>query len=342
MRNKFTQISIHAIAWTLLLLVPYLSTRQVIESFATNIDSISSLPFVTLSLTLIGIFYINYFILIPKLLLKKKYFYYVLSFVACIAASMSLSVLIFHLFDINPEEIEKENDILVKLRPIASANAFLMLGISIVASISLVLYTRIKQIEKEKLSAEVASLKAQINPHFLFNTLNSIYATAIEKSPQTAYMISMLSEMMRYSMKENQKDMVLVEEEMQYIKNYIELQKVRLDESIKLDYNIDEQLDNDLKIAPMLLIPFIENAFKHGVNTEQESHIKIDISIEKEELHLKVLNNIVLIQQDLKEKSGLGIQNTKNRLQLIYPNKHLLTINKTLDFFSVSLHINLS
>jgi sensor histidine kinase YesM len=190
------------------------------------------------------------------------------------------------------------------------------------------------------LSAQIASLKSQINPHFLFNTLNNIYATAIDTSPKAADMVDKLSEMMRYTMKDTQMDYILLEDEINYINNFIELQKIRLDRSVKLEYNKLENIPA-LHIAPMLLIPIVENAFKHGVNSEQKSHIKIAMSVNKTELQMVVVNNKVSIQKEISERSGLGITNTWHRLNLIYPSKHLMVINETEKEFSVSLHINL-
>ena len=113
-----------------------------------------------------------------------------------------------------------------------------------------------------------------------------------------------------------------------------------MDRSVKLEYNSLENIPA-LQIAPMLLIPLVENAFKHGVNSEQKSHIKIDITMDKTEFRLRAVNNKVNVQQDISERSGLGITNTWHRLNLIYPSKHLLVINDTEKEFSVSLHINL-
>src|SRR5690606_35989388 len=135
-------------------------------------------------------------------------------------------------------------------------------------------------------------------------------------------------------------DFVSLENEIDYITNYIELQKIRFDSSVKFNFNTSG-IFYDKQIAPLILIPFIENAFKHGVNSEQDSNIIIIISVEKDELHLKVLNNKVEKEIDRDDKSGLGIENTRHRLQLIYPDKHLLSIDDNQTTFNVSLHINL-
>jgi LytS/YehU family sensor histidine kinase len=146
-----------------------------------------------------------------------------------------LSGLFFNLFDFNPDNLESINPVLRKIEPVIRANAFLMLIISILASISLTINNHLRQLEKEKLVAQISSLKSQINPHFLFNTLNNIYATAIDTSPRTADMVDKLSEMMRYTMKETQNDLVPLEDEINYLNNFIELQKLRLEKTIKFE-----------------------------------------------------------------------------------------------------------
>jgi len=339
MKNLFITISIHIIAWGLLLMVPFLSTYQVIKSFAPT-DNISLVPIIILSLFLIVIFYFNYFVLIPKFLLLKKYWLYISLLVFSIVTGFILSGVFFNLFGVNPDNIASINPVLIKIEPVMRANTFLMLIISILASISLTINNHLRQLEKEKLVAQISSLKSQINPHFLFNTLNNIYATAIDTSPRTADMVDKLSEMMRYTMKESQNDFVPLEEDINYLNNYIELQKLRLESKIKFDYSVEGDF-TELQIAPMLLIPFVENAFKHGVNSEQNSNIRINIKADESELHFLVANNKVKTQPDTSEHNGLGIENTKHRLNLIYPSRHLLTIKETENDFNVSLHINL-
>jgi sensor histidine kinase YesM len=251
-----------------------------------------------------------------------------------------LSGFVFLNSDLTAEALPKTKPAIEKIFPVIIINALLLWLLAIVSSILWTTYTRLKQTESEKMAAQIASLKSQINPHFLFNTLNNIYATAIDSSPKTADMVDKLSAMMRYTMKDTQQDYVLLEDEINYITNYIELQKLRLDRSVKLEFNSQENIP-DFRIAPMLLIPFIENAFKHGVNSEQKSRIKIEITIDKTEFQLIVVNNKVDVQRDISERSGLGIINTNHRLNLIYPSKHLLVINETEKEFFVSLHINL-
>jgi len=337
--NRFV-IATHALVWVLLLVIPYVSTDQVFSSLDPASDIKYLLLCLVLSSVLLITFYFNYLFLIPKLLLAKKYWLYFLLLFLVIGAVLLLSGSIFFFSDFNPRIFAKTSPTIEKIIPVVIINAISLWLLSIVSSILWTVYNRLKQTESEKLSAQIASLKSQINPHFLFNTLNNIYATAIDTSPKAADMVDKLSEMMRYTMKDIQQDLVLLEDEINYISNFIELQKLRLDRSVKLEYHTLENVPS-LRIAPMLLIPFIENAFKHGVNSEQKSSIKIEITMNKTEFQLSVINNKVNVQRDISERSGLGIENTKHRLNLIYPSKHMLVINDTGREFFVSLHINL-
>lgn len=340
MKIKPFAIAIHALVWVLLLVIPYVSTDQVFSSLDSTLDLKYLLLCFLLSSALLTTFYINYFFLIPKFLLTKKYWLYFGSLVLAITLVFLISGLLFFFSDFNPEKLGATNPTVEKIVPVIIINAISLWLLAIVSSILLTIYNRLKQTESEKLSAQIASLKSQINPHFLFNTLNNIYATAIDTSPKAADMVDKLSEMMRYTMKDIQQDFVLLEDEINYVNNFIELQKMRLDRSVKLEYRSLEAVPA-LQIAPMLLIPFIENAFKHGVNSEQKSHIKIEMTTNKAEFQLSVVNSKVNVQRDIAERSGLGIENTKHRLSLIYPSKHLLVINDTEKEFSVSLYINL-
>lgn len=193
---------------------------------------------------------------------------------------------------------------------------------------------------RDKLDAELSYLKAQINPHFLFNTLNSIYSLALQKSDDAANAVVKLSGMMRYVLTESQRESVSLEKEINYIKDYVELQKLRLGNAVRLDFNISGNAAQK-QIAPLLLIPFIENAFKHGVNAEENSEIKIEINVTESAVNLFVKNNKVNVDNTTDVKTGLGVENTKNRLILLYPDKHHLTIDDNPLSFAVSLSINI-
>jgi sensor histidine kinase YesM len=207
-------------------------------------------------------------------------------------------------------------------------------------SLMLKINLRLKQSEKEKLSAELLYFKAQINPHFLFNTLNTIYSLAIQKADNTAEAIVKLSGMMRFVISDASHDYVSLEKEIRYISDYIEFQKIRHGETVKVDYQTHNLLAGE-RIAPLLLMPFIENAFKFGINPEEESMIQIRISMSGMELHLFVYNRKVGILKGLDSQGGLGVENARRRLELLYPDKHHLLINDGEQDYTMDLFINL-
>lgn len=199
---------------------------------------------------------------------------------------------------------------------------------------------RLANIEAEKLKTEVSYLRAQINPHFLFNTLNSVYALALEKSDFAPEAILKLSSMMRYVVTESSRESVSLEKEIDYIKNYISLQQLRMDGDASFSFII---AGNPIgkRISPLLLIPFIENAFKYGLNPEKESFIAINVEITAHELILNIENNKVNMEPGKDEKSEQGIKNTAQRLAYLYPDKHKLRIFDTEHTFTVNLSITL-
>lgn len=202
------------------------------------------------------------------------------------------------------------------------------------------LYRR-REIQREKLKAELSYLKAQINPHFLFNTLNSIYGTALtEKSPQTAEAILKLSGLMRYVLLDDQEEFVSLQRELSFISDFIELQKIRLGDTVNIRYNSSGD-PGDLRIAPLILITFIENAFKHGVNPEEKSEIAISMLIANGAVELIVDNTKVNYFNPDRGIGSLGLTNTRKRLDLYYSRKHLLQIDETSSRFTVRLNIQL-
>ncbi|MBI3234788.1 MAG: histidine kinase [Bacteroidetes bacterium] len=226
------------------------------------------------------------------------------------------------------------------LIPLAFGNSVLMHVVILLASIGLRLNQRWKLTEQEKLQSELALLKSQVNPHFLFNTLNGIYAATLGKADNASEMIIKLSDIMRYTISEAHLDKVPLQKEINYISSYIELQKLRLSSKVSLEYTVKGEVF-EFEMAPLLLIPFVENAFKYGVNPEQDSSILVFIGIDKGELHLLVYNKKVDIERTIQETTGLGIENTRLRLNLIYPGKHKLNIEETESSYSISLYINL-
>lgn len=216
----------------------------------------------------------------------------------------------------------------------------LLCSVSALASISVQTNNRLKQIENEKLNAELLQLKAQIHPHFLFNTLNSIYALAIRKDDRTAETIVKLSDFMRYMIRDAHHNKVALEKETAYISNYIDLQRARLRDSVPIDYALEGDVAGQ-QIAPLLLFSFIENAFKHGVNPDEDSLIRIELRVQADELRLHVFNHKVRTNH-IEASNGVGLQNAKDRLRLLYPASHQLTIDDAPNYFRVDLTLKLT
>jgi len=195
-----------------------------------------------------------------------------------------------------------------------------------------------KTLETEKLNAELAFLKSQINPHFLFNSLNNIYSLAYQKSDKAPEAILKLSEIMRYMLYESNDEKVSLEEEINYLQNYIELQKLRVKEHVYLELRIN--IDNyQHRIMPLLVISFLENVFKHGVATDKEHPIRITVEVQNNRLHFKAQNKKNKLNKD--KSGGIGLTNLKRRLELGYPNKHTFIVQDNEDFYSSELFVYL-
>ena len=198
------------------------------------------------------------------------------------------------------------------------------------------------EMDQQRINSELTYLKAQINPHFFFNTLNNIYSLTnldIEKA-QTA--ILKLSRMMRYVLYETEKDNTLVSKELDFVKDYIELMRLRLSEKIEVKVDMPAHFD-DVKLAPMLLLPFIENCFKHGISSQQHSAIHIKICVKEKVLVLETVNSIFNSNVNTPEgaASGIGVTNTKRRLALLYGQKHDLIVDDTNPENEYRLHLKI-
>ncbi len=195
-----------------------------------------------------------------------------------------------------------------------------------------------KALENANLNAEVNFLKSQINPHFLFNTLNSIYAQAHSRSDKTEFSILKLSELLRYVLYDSGENKVGLEKDIQYISNYIDLQTIRLSSKVKINYIVTGDLRN-YTIAPLLLITFIENAFKHGISYTNASTVNIEIRVFEETLTLLISNPVV--ERNTFSPGGLGLKNVTRRLDLLYNGKYLLDIHHNDYLHIVNLKLDL-
>ena len=180
---------------------------------------------------------------------------------------------------------------------------------------------------EEKLSTEMAFLKSKINPHFLFNVLNSFYAKALKHNvPELADGIVKLAELMRYMVYETNEDKVLIEKEIHHLKNFIQVYQLRMSDDDDVHINFETNGDTaSVKISPMLLIPFVENAIKHGVDSQKKSVINIFIEVKQNKLYFKVINTIHKTPSGIVDgSSGFGLDNLKKRLAVLYPNAHTI------------------
>ncbi|MFK8104928.1 MAG: sensor histidine kinase [Saprospiraceae bacterium] len=204
---------------------------------------------------------------------------------------------------------------------------------------------QLDKIKKEKLQTELLALRTQINPHFLFNSLNSIYALSLEQTKKAPEIILKLSESLRYMLYEATDDFVPLEKELQYLENFIELQKLRVEDhpDFKIQFALEGKI-TDQKIAPLILIPFVENGFKYGIKgNPDQAYILIRLKIEEGQIDFRVENNKGQLDEiENNPYSGIGLKNTKRQLDLLYPEKYVLEIEDLEDRFIVHLKIALS
>lgn len=204
------------------------------------------------------------------------------------------------------------------------------------------LENRRKQLENEKLNAELNYLKSQINPHFLFNTLHNLNSLVYSGAKNANDVIIKLSNIMRYMIYESGKERVPLASEIDYMNDYIHLESIRLNNSFNLDLKIEGPVEH-VKIAPLILITFLENAFKHGVNDQEpDCRIAVTLSVTESDLHYQVSNKKIKSAKQNKLKSGFGLDNVKRRLALSYPEKHSLMANDSDDTYMIDLTLQLT
>ena len=280
------------------------------------------------AITIMAVIWVNHFVLIPYLFDKKRYFLYGLLLIG----SIFLGAYFKTYANFSWSDVTKMSFFLFYTTGTGMAAFFLRRNMII----------QRENTEKDKLQKEMelSYLKEQVNPHFLFNSLNSIYALSRQQSPETPDLVMQLSELMRYQLESSKKDTVLLKEELEFIENYLLLEEKRLSDRCTIDFLISGDL-LDLRIAPMLLIPFVENAIKHGAqSTNEQSTIDISAAIKNSNLHFCVDNSKPSIAAVSKRK-GLGLENVKRRLNLLYPHSHVLEIEDTKEGYHINLSIDL-
>lgn len=268
-----------------------------------------------------------------KYLLKKKYAHYIIT--------TAVIIIVFGYFaDLLGEYIDPEGNTATYI------SIFLFMLVYVGAKymrIGTKQQFRLKDLEAKQAQDELDLLKSQVNPHFLFNSLNSIYSLTLKNSEKSSEAVMLLSDLMRYILESSKKKLVPLEEEIQFINNYIELEKLRLGSNFNLNYQVTGEAKS-LYISPMILIAFVENIFKHGVSSNKDKNeFNIEITVENSQLNFSSSNNIAQKSNELEIKvEKTGIKNVKRRLELIYPDEYNLSIENNKGKFQVDLQIKLS
>jgi LytS/YehU family sensor histidine kinase len=275
--------------------------------------------------------YLNIYLLMNRFLARQKYFLYLLALVALVmATAIPLTYVTRHLFE----------DKTTVFQNMVNLSAFIVItGALKMYRLGIKRQLVEKELAAKQFQAELQLLRAQINPHFLFNTLNNLYSLTLEKSDQAPTIVVKLSELMRYMLETSKHERSLLQSEITFINNYLALEKLRINSRVIIDFEVIGE-PKQKTIASLLLIPFIENAFKHGINaTAGNAYLHSQLRIEENELFFFIENSRATNRST--ESTGTGLENVKRRLHLLYPNNHQLIIENDGTKFSVNLQLSM-
>lgn len=342
MKSKILIALIHITAWIVFFSIPlvFFPPMHPEEPASMKVQYTLFLKFLTSNILLITIFYLNTNLIIPRLLLMKKYLLYGLVLVVLFIGFISYTTFLFN----PPVRHHPGHDRFFGPEQMNAIYLFIMV-IFISWAIRMVqewlnVEKQNRLMEAERLQSELSFLHAQINPHFLFNTLNSIYGLALIRSERTSDAVMSLSSLMRYILQDVGKEKVSLNDEIQSIRNYVELQKMRLTTNTIINLNISGD-PADHQIPPLILLGFVENAFKYGTSSHEGTTIDLDIDIHGTVLDFKTANNI-FTGREKNESFGIGTHNSERRLELIYPGKHKFSIVNNGKSYRLHLTIHLT
>jgi LytS/YehU family sensor histidine kinase len=290
--------------------------------------------------------YISNYILVPKLLYRKNYFLFGLAYILLVFSFSILKMYLEGLLMHNPGMFDLRNRFKARMYDNTIPH-FLLVSTGVAFKLLLdhaKAQKRIGEIAKEQAETELNFLKSQINPHFLFNSLNSVYFLIDKKNDDARNALHTFSEMLRYQLYECNGHKIPVEKEIKFIKDYISVQRLRRNKNFELNFNVITE-EKDASIEPLLLIPFVENAFKHLSHFDDGRKDLINISLSSKNDHLVFeVENTVNGKRpgQLIHEGGIGLNNLRRRLELLYPGKHALQIDKTGDWFKASLEVVLN
>lgn len=343
-------IFVHAIVWLayMFLLLEAFSNR---DTFDVALEKV-----LVLVIPQIVLVYLNVFVLIPVFFNRKKYWEYgglvLISFIILYFYYAYIPDLLHAHYNVRGEIGPKRPPPFgwregfpnpIRLRAIfnlsSAISIFLISTIIEIARSTIVKDKETARLKSENLHTELKFLKSQINPHFLFNALNNIYAMSVMQSKEAPQMILKLSDILRYNLYDGTQEKLPLEKEIKYIENFISLQKLKDDkiQNIKVDFS---GADGGLMIAPLILIPFVENSFKHSkIEDISKGWINMELKTSGNKIEFKVNNSIPDKNHKKDREGGIGLENVKRRLELIYPGRHVLVIDERNDLFSVKLNI---
>ena len=339
-KEKLITIVIHVMIWLAIFLLPYILNPDYepeLNRVGHPKTDFRELDTATKILWL-GLFYFNAFVLVPRLVYRRKFIVYVLSLVGLFGGIMLVHGILYNLI-IDGRPFHLLRSLGFNLVPFA----FTVILSTAYQSITDQIRTERLLAEKknENLKTELSLLRSQVSPHFMFNIMNNMVALARKQSDQLEPSLIKLSSLMRYMLYETDDDKVLLEKEVEYVKSYIDLQQLRFGKNVKVNVNI-QNVDGGHEIEPMLLIPFVENAFKHGTGLIECAQIDIEMSVKNNILYFLARNKYNENSDEVKDKtSGIGLTNVQRRLNLLYGIDHSLLINRKDNWFTVSLQLNL-
>ena len=340
--KKWVTVVLHTAVWVLLFSLPYLLRPAYNENEAKVVqpEQVHRQIFGwTMNITWVIFFYFNAYVLIPRLLNRKKYGQFVVLLFLVLTWIISQGWFLSRLL-LQPGKSKLGLHILfnffIYLLIFASGTAYRLIIDKMESE------KRVKEKENEYLKTELSLLRSQVSPHFMFNVLNNMVALARKKSDLLEPSLLKFSSLMRYMLYEADEEKVPLEKEIDYLHSYIDLQQQRFGKNIIINANL-QSMDDVYEIEPMLLIPFVENAFKHGTGMIDEAQITIQLKAEKGVLDFRVQNKYDPSSVEVKDKtSGIGLANVKRRLNLLYGDKQNLLITKKDNWFTISLQLNLN
>lgn len=338
--RKWVIVLLHAAAWIFLFSLPYL-LRPYNNNQPPKTPNQGNGNFYfswIMNVTWVALFYFNALFLIPQLIYKKKSWLYGIVLLLIFCWLIVQTWILFQLF-MNPANYNLRMHLLftffVLLFILASSTAYQMIKDRMKTE------RIVKEKETENLKTELSFLRSQVSPHFMFNVLNNMVALARKRSDDLEPSLIKLSSLMRYMLYETDEDKVALDKEIDYLQSYIDLQRQRFGKQVTVNVLFHKDEEN-YSIEPMLLIPFVENAFKHGTGLIENAQIDIDLVVKNSLLQFSVRNKFNEATGEVKDKtSGIGLNNVERRLNLLYKDDHKVLINKKDGWFTVSLQLNL-